>query len=467
MTFVIASLSVFSFAILRNELWALALPVGGVFAAIAVMRPWWVFALMLAVMPFSIEYNFNGWGTDLPSEPLVLILAALVVLYVLLRPHPHAPVYARTALIGMLVLHFAWVVVATIFSHEPLVSFKFLLSKSWYLLVFVGGAAIFLRSEGKLRQVFWLLHISVMVTIAVVMVRHAALGFSFDGINKACSVVYRNHVNYGVFIAMWLPWQWLALRWYNKGSVVRLFLVMSILLTLVSLYFSYTRGAWLAVVLIPVFWAVMRFRLMKWAFGGAAILLLLGSIYLYQHNQYLQYAPNFETTKYHSDFSEHMSATFSGEDMSTMERFHRWVGAVRMSADAPLTGFGPGNFSRYYQPYTVTAFSTYISDNEEMSTVHNYFLLVLTEQGIPGLIIFIVFTMLLFLTGQQVWHSQADAATRRIIMALMLCIFVFYVNNMFSDFFEANKLAPLFFICLAVLVNIRCGIWKAGAGSPT
>jgi O-antigen ligase len=460
LAFLFLGLVVFGFSIVSKELWALAVPAGIAFTGLAILRPYWVFTLLLFVLPFSVEYKFGNFGTDLPSEPLVLILAALFVLYLFFRPHPNAGRYARNAVFIGLLGHVAWIAVATVFSKEPTVSAKFLLAKGWYLAVFVGITAIFVRKEKTLKQVFWLLHLSIMVTVIIVMYRHGGLGFTFDSINKACAVVYRNHVNYGVFIAMWLPWQWMALRWYQKGSLAQLFLLVSIALTLVALYLSYTRGAWLAVLAMPAYYIVMRYKLTKWAFMIAALAVLTGGIYLYNNNNYLRYAPNFDTTIYHSDFSDHISATFSGEDMSTMERFHRWVGAIRMAVDEPLTGYGPGNFARYYQPYTVTAFSTYISDNEEMSTVHNYFLLMLTEQGFTGLILFLVFTILLFMYGQRVWHRQQDVVIRRIVAALMLCIFVFYVNNIFSDLFEANKLAPLFFISATVLVNIGLDIWQ-------
>lgn len=466
LAFLLLCLFVFGFSIVKNELWALAVPAGIAFAGLAILRPFWVFALLLTALPFSVEYQFGNVGTDLPSEPLVLILAALFVLYLLFRPHPYAGRYARNSVLIALMAHIAWIVVAAVFSKEPIVSAKFLLAKGWYLAVFAGITAIFVRNEKTLKQVFWLLHISIMLTIVIVMYRHAGLGFTFDSINKACAVVYRNHVNYGVFIAMWLPWQWLALRWYQKGSLARLFLLGSMTLTLVALYFSYTRGAWLAVLAMPAYFIVVRYKLSKWAFMVAALAILAGGIYLYKNNQYLRYAPNFDTTIYHSEFSDHLSATFSGEDMSTMERFHRWVGAIGMAVDEPLTGYGPGNFARYYQPYTVTAFSTYISDNEEMSTVHNYFLLMLTEQGFTGLFVFLVFTVLLFMYGQRVWQRQEDAVNRRIVMALMLCIFAFYVNNVFSDLFEANKLAPLFFISATVLVNIGLHIWQPARKEP-
>ena len=69
-----------------------------------------------------------------------------------------------------------------------------------------------------------------------------------------------------------------------------------------------------------------------------------------------------------------------------MERLYRWVAGTRMTADKSILGFGPGNFYDYYKPFTLgTQFTTYVSENRDRSTVHNYLLMTAVEQGIPGL----------------------------------------------------------------------------------
>jgi len=67
---------------------------------------------------------------------------------------------------------------------------------------------------------------------------------------------------------------------------------------------------------------------------------------------------------------------------------------MRMAADRPLVGFGPGAFYESYVPYTLSSFQTYVSDNPEKSGIHNYYLMTSVEQGIPGLILFLILTIL-------------------------------------------------------------------------
>jgi len=159
-------------------------------------------------------------------------------------------------------------------------------------------------------------------------------------------------------------------------------------------------------------------------------------------------------TIYHEDFSDHMTATFQMEDMSTVERFYRWIAAVKMFKERPVMGFGPGNFVNNYKHYTVTAYETYISDNEEGSSVHNYFLTMLTEQGIPGLIIFILMVIISILYFEKVYHNRQSQEARNFVLALGSCFLALLVNNFFSDLLEADKLGPMFFMCMAILVRM-------------
>ena len=92
------------------------------------------------------------------------------------------------------------------------------------------------------------------------------------------------------------------------------------------------------------------------------------------------------------------------EDMSTVERFYRWIAAVNLFKEHPLVGVGPNNFVSNYKKYTVTAYETYISDNEEKSTVHNYFLLLLTEQGLPALVLYVVLLFVILLSAQKIYN---------------------------------------------------------------
>lgn len=190
---------------------------------------------------------------------------------------------------------------------------------------------------------------------------------------------------------------------------------------------------------------------MKPFLAVAAIGITLIIVHLFHQNYFLKYAPIFEETIYHEDFGKHLSSTFSGTDVSSMERVYRWVAATRMFKDHPWMGFGPGNFYPNYLHYTLSDFQTYVSDNPERSTTHNYELLILSEQGVIGLAIFLFLTVVIFISGEKIYHRMQTADDKRIVMTLIIVIAMVYVNLLLSDLLESDKVGPFFFISLSLL----------------
>jgi len=192
---------------------------------------------------------------------------------------------------------------------------------------------------------------------------------------------------------------------------------------------------------------------MKWVLGLGLATVIGFFVYMGVNNNYLKYEPDYEHTVYHPELEEHLISTFQGEDVSSAERIYRWVAGVRMWLDKPWTGFGPGNFYNFYRPYTVNGFQTYVSANLERSSIHNYFLLLLTEQGIVGLIIFLTLTVALLLRGEHIYHESRSKEEKNYVMAIVLCLVIIYVNTFLSDLIETDKIGSVFFICIALLVN--------------
>ena len=114
-------------------------------------------------------------------------------------------------------------------------------------------------------------------------------------------------------------------------------------------------------------------------------------------------------------------------------------------------GFGPGNFYPYYMRYTVSSFETYVSDNPERSTTHNYALFLLSEQGTIGLAIFALLTLVIFAYGEKLYHRIEKKEDKQLVLYLLLMMAMIYVNLLLSDMLESDKVGPFFFIGLALL----------------
>ncbi|MBK5269860.1 MAG: O-antigen ligase family protein, partial [Bacteroidia bacterium] len=148
----------------------------------------------------------------------------------------------------------------------------------------------------------------------------------------------------------------------------------------------------------------------------------------------------------------HLIATYQLKDVSTAERFYRWVAGVRMIKDNPLTGFGPNTFYENYRSYAVPAFKTWVSNNEDRSTVHNYFLLTTIEQGIPGLIFLLFLLGAMFYYAQYLYHRIQDTFYKTVSITIGVILVIISIVNFLSDLIETDKIGSLFFLCLSVLI---------------
>jgi len=185
------------------------------------------------------------------------------------------------------------------------------------------------------------------------------------------------------------------------------------------------------------------------------ILLALAAVFWLRHeNNYLRFAHNYQRTIFHKDFGDHLVATYKLKDVSTAERFYRWIAGVRMISDQPLTGFGPNTFYDNYKPYGVPAFKTWVSDNPEHSTVHNYFLLTVIEQGCPGLFFFLLLLGAMLWYAQRLWHRAMDPFYKTTSMVTGVMLVMILTVNCLSDLIETDKVGSLFFLCLSLLIAV-------------
>lgn len=239
-----------------------------------------------------------------------------------------------------------------------------------------------------------------------------------------------------------------------------------IVVLLAGIYFSYTRSSWLSVVGAFGAYFLIRKNLLMPAVIVSIAGVIMFAIVMLHDNKYLDYAPDYQKTIYHSNFSDHMESTISLEDVSSAERIYRWVAAIHMIGDKPWLGFGPGQFYFNYKPYTVNKFETYISRNDEHSTVHNYYLQVTVEQGFPGTVIWMILLIAILYLGQQLYHKYTDKHIKNLALALTLSIITIIVNIALSDLIEADKIGTSFFFFMAILVNLDLQAPKHKTNSP-
>lgn len=445
-------------------LWLLPAAVLG--AALVALDFKLLYVAFFALLPFSVEiYLPNGLGTDLPTEPIMLALTVIAIVLGLFRLRDIDYAYLRHPITALLCLHLFWIFFSALCSQNPTVSFKFFLAKLWYVIPFYFLSLYFMGSLAFVRRVWSIFAFMLVISVSIVMVRYWPLGFDFAYIETIMKPFFRNHVNYASIMAVSVPWMWAW--WADERGGRRWAMFGALVFILISVYFSYTRAAMLAVVMAAGVYWIVRLRMIRMAIAGAGIAAILGVGFLVRDVKWLDYAPDYNKTVSHRDFEDLISATYKMEDISTMERVYRWVAAGHMIAERPWAGFGPGTFTFYYKGYTVSDFQTYVSDNPENSGIHSYYLMTWVDQGYIGLLIFLMLVITILVYGEQVYHRVEDKSAKLYVMAALLSIFILDAILIINDMLEVDKTGPIYFVSAATIVALDKKYGKRSAQSST
>jgi len=429
----------------------LALPFAAALIYIIILYPKTLHYLLWASLPISFPLSLpNGWKVDVPAEPILLIIMTILIAYGIYKWHAIPAAYLLHPISLLLLSSYLWMWITILPAEHKDIAVKFALAKTWYLFGFYIGAFYFIHTIKDIDTTFKGLIIVASLTIVYTLVRHAQDGFSYVASNIAPNPFYKNHVDYATHLAVIVPFVWYYLRTHvHRHILARTWWYFVALLFLIGIALSYTRAAYVALLIMLLSYVAIRWRVLQY-FLMLGVLLILGLIALMAtNNRYLDYAPQYEKTIAHRDFLELLEATPRGQDLSTMERVYRWIAGFYMMRDRPLFGFGPNNFYDSYKPYTVSAFHTYVSHNPEQSGIHNYFLLLAVEQGIPAMLLFITLCFYTLLRLQQLYHSTDSSAARTFVMSSALALTGIIAILLINDMIETIKIGPFFFFILA------------------
>jgi O-antigen ligase len=242
---------------------------------------------------------------------------------------------------------------------------------------------------------------------------------------------------------------WHQYKYYKKRSLVY---GLALGICLSGIVLAYSRGAWVATLAAGIIAVVIYKRWLQQLMITGVLALLLGFVWLIKDNNYLKFSHNYNNTIFHSDLEDHLQATWQLQDVSNAERFYRWVAGIRMSREHLIAGYGPNNFYPNYKGYTVSAFRTWVSENEDHSSAHNYFITLLVEQGIPGLLLFTGLFLAMLLRSQRLFHQLQDPVQKSMALCMGILLTIIGCEIFMNDLIETDKIGSLFFLNLGVLI---------------
>lgn len=417
-----------------------------------------IFFLLIASIPFSFMFQIGSLSLDVLSEPLMIFLLFIFIIILLSGQYKLQgnKIYPFHIFIFLIIY---WIIFCTINSEVPYRSIKFLLAKCWYLASLVFIAEFVIRKPQDIKHIFWAFFLSLLAVMVIITIWHSAEGFSFESSHTIVFPFFWNGVIYGATLALFLPFAWNALSWYKPMKLEWTILWIGIIFMILGAFLSYKRGAWLATLSLPIIgWFVYH----KWfdkIVYVTIIISIIGLSYLLKDNNFYKFAPEYDQTIYHhGNLEGHLQATFQGTELSTMERFYRWVAAKNMIYERPFTGFGPNTFNLVYKQYADDAFRTYVSDNDEQSTTHNYFLMTFSEQGIIGGLLFLGFCLYMLLKAYYLFHRTQNKFNKRLVLACLLSLSTIIFHSLLNEMIEVDKVGGMFWLIGTMIHKIE--VWE-------
>jgi len=206
--------------------------------------------LLLAVFvtPLAIDLGDYDLGVSIsvPSEPLLIGILFFIILKILLEGGIERRIVRHPISLAIL-FSLSWMLITAITSDLPVVSFKYLLSRLWFIIpVYFGGLMLF-RTKTNIRRFIWAYVSSLIIVVFYTTWIHMGYGFSEKAGHWVMYPFYNDHTAYGAILALFVPVM-LGLSIDKDVSVKqRVFAAIALLILLVALFLSYSRAAWVGV----------------------------------------------------------------------------------------------------------------------------------------------------------------------------------------------------------------------------
>tara|TARA_Y100000782_G_scaffold115256_1_gene156260 strand:+ start:3993 stop:5504 length:1512 start_codon:yes stop_codon:yes gene_type:complete len=416
----------------------------------------WVYFLTIGLIPVSVGFELSrtGMNVSTPSELLEFLLLGIFIVYLLLKGVNKKIFYHPLSI--LLLLDLIWLIISSMFSTLPDVSFKRVLMKLNYLFVFY-----FLLAELSYKKpltgikplLFYALGLIYPMYHTLKM--HIHYDFNPKVVFSISAPFYSDHTIYGACLAFITPLLIMAALRNKKLKINQWgawFFGIILLLVLVSQALALSRAAMLSLIVALLFYGLIRLRVHIRFLIGMLLVLSIGT-YAFKDELYGEISQN-EAVSNDGDVMNHVSSVTNVEsDASNLERINRWVCAWEMFKEKPLTGFGPGTYQFEYAQFQSSQYKTYISTTHgDRGNAHSEYLSYLSETGIVGFILFVVIVFYSIHLGLVNYYNATDPAMKQTILAVLLGLVTFYFHGIFNAFSDQDKMAFLYYGSLGMLL---------------
>ncbi|MES2588327.1 MAG: O-antigen ligase family protein [Bacteroidota bacterium] len=403
----------------------------------------------------NIEEYTQSFGLFIPTEPMLFgLMLLLVIQQIKFQVFPRF--LFKSQLVWIIVFYLLWIFITSITSSNPVASFKFFLAKLWFIIpVFFYGASVFQKRKNILTFLY-LFIAGMTIAMLYTLVTHASYQFGEKEGHWVMNPLFKDHTIYGALVAFVLP---LVVGIYfskKHNPLVQLILISVFTINLLALYFSYTRAAWLSIIVALFVLFLIKFKIkFSWIL---ATTVTIGIVVFFSWTAIEQSLAKNNAEHTTEDFGERMESVSNvTSDASNLERLNRWSCAIDMYMERPFFGFGPGTFAfeyaRFQEPENLTIISTNFGNG---GNAHSEYLGPMAETGTIGLLSVLALIASIFYTGIRLYidFDKKDKEMRTLILAMILALVTYFFHGILNNYFDTDKAAmPIWAIC-AIFITL-------------
>ena len=361
-----------------------------------------IFLIIVFCTPLSFNFenlDIGGIGFYFPTEPLLLVFSGLFIFNsIYQKKYFKNFLFYKNPIVLVIIIQLIWILTSSITSELPSVSLKFLISRSWFIIpIIFYGFHFFKKGKKAIYQFFLTFLASMLIVTIYTLINHMINGFSEESGHWVMWPFFKDHTSYGAILALCIPINiWLI--YISENKLLKNLLYFGLIVFFVGLYFSYTRAAWLSILIAAAVFLLYYLKIkFKWIISLIIIPLIFMLINFTEISYLIQKNDAEHTTENFSERIESMSNISS--DASNLERLNRWNCALELFYKRPFFGWGPGTYSFVYAPFQSSKNLTIISTNfGDRGNAHSEYLGPLAEQGFIGFLInSVLFDLISFL----------------------------------------------------------------------
>ena len=389
-------------------------------------------------------------GLSLPSEGLMIALTMIFFARILYDLRINRAFLKHPISIAIMV-YLGWMLITCLTSVRPVISLKAFASKLWFITSCYWFFMQLVEDDLKNAvRYFNCYALGLTIIVCITTYLHALSGFDEHYAHFVMSPFYNDHTAYGAALAFMIPITAGFFFLPDNKLPQKIFYVVITLILLMAFYLSFSRAAWISLVVAIGVLIILKLRIkLSWLLGGGLILGLL--LFFYADDILYKMSRNSQDSS--GNFVEHIQSMSNiSTDASNMERINRWTAAFGMIEEKPVFGWGPGTYQFEYAPFQKGYYRTIIStDFGDGGNAHSEYIGPCAESGIPGMLTVFAIVFVFLAVGIKTYIHSEDKTLKLLSLCMVISLVSYYTHGVFNNFLDTDKLSAIVWAAMAVI----------------